>query len=231
VVLIGDCRVEYEGRASSVLEWGERVAIVKQDGSVLVHRPVGYEPVNWQPAKCVLRAALPDPGTLVVTASRSQPRETVSIHYRALLLAAAGQLLDQGEFALHVTEEQMKQAILLSPGLVEAGLKPIEQEKSLGAAGFTDIIAEDKEGNLVVIEIKRNAATKHAVLQLERYLDTIRKRNPRKFRGLIVAPELRKTAEPVVTRLNLQFVRLHPEKCFNVLKTQRDMRLSQFLNS
>ena len=58
VLVMGDCKVDYDGRASSTLDWGERVTIIKQDGSVLVHRPNGYEPVNWQPPKCLVRVAL-----------------------------------------------------------------------------------------------------------------------------------------------------------------------------
>ncbi|MEM2914144.1 MAG: endonuclease NucS, partial [Candidatus Bathyarchaeia archaeon] len=49
IILVGNCWVNYHGRASSTLEPGERILIVKEDGSVLVHRSKGYEPVNWQP--------------------------------------------------------------------------------------------------------------------------------------------------------------------------------------
>ena len=228
-IIVGNCRVDYEGRASSTLEWGERIAMVKQDGSVLVHRPTGYEPVNWQPPKCMVSLKLDD-GTLVVNASRPQPKETVSIEFKEITLVATGKLVDSGEFALHVTEEQMKQAILTAPALVEEGLKPLQQEKSLGEAGFTDIFAEDKEGNLVVVEIKRVAASKDAVMQLQRYLDTLRKRINRPIRGLVVAPELRKNAQPPLSTLKLEFVRLAPEKCFTVLKSRKDAKLSQFLS-
>jgi hypothetical protein len=227
-IIVGNCRVDYEGRASSTLEWGERVAMIKQDGSVLVHRPTGYEPVNWQPPKCMVSLRLDD-GTLVVNASRPQPKETVSIEFKEITLVATGNLADSGEFALHVTEEQMKQAILTAPDLVEAGLKPLQQEKSLGEAGFTDIFAEDKEGNLVVVEIKRVAASKDAVMQLQRYLNTLRKRINRPIRGMVVAPELRKSAQPPLNTLKLEFVRLAPEKCFMVLKSRKDAKLSQFL--
>jgi RecB family endonuclease NucS len=123
----------------------------------------------------------------------------------------------------------MKQAILTAPDLVEAGLKPLQQEKSLGEAGFTDIFAEDKQGNLVVVEIKRVPASKDAVMQLQRYLDTLRKRISRPIRGLVVAPELRKNAQPSLNTLKLEFVRLAPEKCFTVLKSRKDTKLSQFL--
>jgi len=229
VLVAGDCRVDYEGRASSVLEWGERITIVKQDGSVLVHRPVGYEPVNWQPTGCLVKAWVDDSGCLVVSASRSQPRENVSIEFREVSLTITGTMKDSGEFALHVTKEQMKQAILTAPNLVEEGLKPLQEEKSLGEAGFTDIFAEDNHGHLVVIEIKRRAATKDAVKQLQRYLDTLRKRVPRNIRGIIVAPELSKSAQPLLESLELEFVRLAPEKCFSVLKSRKDMKLSHFL--
>jgi RecB family endonuclease NucS len=202
--------------------------MVKQDGSVLVHRPTGYEPVNWQPPKCVVKVKLNDAG-LVVSASRSQPRENVSIEFKEIRLTATGTLADSGEFALHVTEEQMKQAILTAPDLVENGLKPLQQEKSLGEAGFTDIFAEDRNGRLVVVEIKRNAASKDAVLQLERYLETLRKKVNRPLRGIVVAPELRKSAQPLLDSLKLEYVRLAPEKCFGVLKSRRDMKLSHFM--
>ena len=228
VFLVGNCRVDYEGRASSTLEWGERITIIKQDRSVLVHRPTGYEPVNWQPPKCMMSVKMED-GSLVVNASRQQPKEAVSIEFKDISLAMTGDLTDNGEFALHVTEEQMKQAVLIAPNLVEAGLKPLEQEKSLGEAGFTDIVAEDRNGNLVIIELKRVQASKDAVTQLQRYLDTLRKRINRPIRGLVVAPDLRRNAQPLLASLKLEFVRLAPEKCFKVLKSQKDAKLSQFL--
>lgn len=230
VIVVGKCKVDYEGRASSTLTWGERITMIKQDGSVLIHRPVGYEPVNWQPPKCLVKAWLDESGKLVVSASRSQPKEVVSVEFQEITLTATGTLADSGEFALHVTEEQMKHAILIAPHLVEPGLKPLEAEKPLGEAGFTDIYAEDDHNRLVVVEIKRNPATKDAVMQLQRYLETLRKRINRPLRGIVVAPELRKSAQPLLDTFKLEFVRLAPEKCFNVLKSRRDMKLSRFFS-
>jgi len=229
VLVVGDCRVDYEGRASSTLDWGQRVTMIKQDGSVLIHRPVGYEPVNWQPARCLIKVSVEDLESLIVRASRDQPRETISIEFREIALLATGDLHDSGEFALHVTEEQMKQAILTAPELVEEGLKPLEAEKNLGEAGFTDIYAEDNRGNLVVVEIKRNPATKDAVMQLQRYLETLRTVVNRPIRGIVAAPQLRKGAQPMLESLKLEFVKVSPERCFTVLKSRRDMKLSHFL--
>jgi RecB family endonuclease NucS len=230
VIVIGDCKVDYDGRASSTLDWGVRVTMIKQDGSVLVHRPVGYEPVNWQPPTCLVRAVLLEKGVLQLVASRPKPRETVSVEFRSIDLTVVGNFSDRGQFSLHVTEEQMKQALLISPQLVEVGLKPLEEEKSLGDAGFTDIFAEDKDGKLVVVEIKRNAASKDAVLQLQRYLDTLRETVNKPLRGIVAAPDLRRNAGPLLSSLGLEFVKVDPEKCFIVLKTRKDMKLSHFIH-
>lgn len=230
VLVVGYCRVDYAGRAASKLGWGERVVIVKQDGSVLVHRPVGYEPVNWQPPRCLVKVAIEDPGSLVISASRSAPRETVKIEFADVKLTATGNLNDQGEFSLHVTEEQMKQAILAAPTLIEDGLNPLQEEKGVADAGFTDIYAEDKDGNLVVLEIKRTPASKDAVMQLNRYLENLKIKVDKPIRGIVVAPQLRKNAQTLLFTLKLEYVRLAPDKCFAVLKGQKDMKLNQFLH-
>jgi len=228
ILIIGDCRIDYEGRASSTLEWGERVTIIKEDGSVLVHRSTGCEPINWQPPRCLITLSQPD-DTIVITASRTHPREVISIEFREVSFTALGSLNDRAEFALHVTEAQMKQAIITAPSLVEDGLRPLEEEKYVGDAGFTDIYGTDKNGSLVILEIKRNAATKDAVTQLHGYLMKIQKRVNRPLRGIIVAPELRRSAQPLLQSLKIEFVKLDPEKCFSVLRSQKDMKLNQFL--
>ena len=123
----------------------------------------------------------------------------------------------------------MKQAILTAPNLVEEGLKPLEEEKHISETGFTDIYAEDKNGSLVVVEIKRNSANRDAIMQLQGYLDKIRKRADRPLRGIVVAPDLRKSALPLLESLKIEFVKVAPEQCFAVLKTQKDMKISQFI--
>ena len=43
------CRVHHDGRAKSELGPGDRIIIVKPDGSFLIHQGEKREPVNWQP--------------------------------------------------------------------------------------------------------------------------------------------------------------------------------------
>lgn len=229
LILAGNCTVDYEGRAASKLTWGERVLMIKADGSVLIHRRTGYEPVNWQPPKCQFRIAIEGDKLLNIVATRQKPRESLRLVFDDVTLALALTLNDEGQFAMHVTEEQMKRAIMIEPSLVEPGLKLISEERKMVDSGFTDVCAEDSSGQLVVIEIKRNPANRNAVLQLNRYVVTLRKRVNRPVRGILAAPELKSGTSTLLTKLGFDFKQISPEKCFRILKPRTEARLSDFL--
>ena len=79
-------------------------------------------------------------------------------------------LLDSGDFLLNASEDDMHRAILLKPELLEEGFKPISWEKKV-EPGFVDIYGEDKNGKLVIVEVKRKTASKEAALQLANILN------------------------------------------------------------
>jgi len=228
VFVSGRCRVQYEGRASSTLDWGERMIMVKSDGSILVHRPVGYEPVNWQPPKCLFQTELTGDGELKIKAVRRRPCESISIFFDKVYLVAVLDLVDSGEFALHASESQMRDAILVKPSLVEKDFRPISREKDLGESGFVDVFGEDAEGKFLVVEIKRVPIGKDAVLQLSRYVESIRKKVNRPVRGMVVGPELRKGVSPLLVRLKFEYRPLSPQKCSEILKKVKIRKISEF---
>jgi endonuclease len=145
LVVAGNCHVHYNGRANSTLENGERLLIIKSDGSLLVHRPVGYEPVNWQPAGGVFHVQIKDDG-LEVHGVRQKPHESVRVTFSEILMVSTMNLDDSGDFLLHASEDDMHRAILLKPELFEERFKPISWEKHV-QPGFVDIYGEDKTAN------------------------------------------------------------------------------------
>ena len=114
LIIVGTCHVHYVGRANSTLELGERILIIKSDGSLLVHRPVGYEPVNWQPAGGVFHVQVKD-DELEVHGVRQKPHESVRVTYDSVYMISALSLSDSGDFLLHASEDDMHRAILLKP--------------------------------------------------------------------------------------------------------------------
>ncbi len=226
LVVAGACRVNYAGRASSTLEYGERLLIVKSDGSLLVHRPTGYEPVNWQPSGSVFHVEVKD-DKLEVHGVRQKPRESVKVAFKAILSVTALNLQDSGEFILHASEDDMHRAILLKPALLEEGFKPISWEKHV-EPGFVDIYGEDKEGKLVIVEVKRKTASKDAALQLAKYVEPIKAKVNRQVRGVLVAPALAKDVQRLMTSMGLEFKALDPKVCAQVLKKARTSKLEHF---
>ena len=226
LIIVGNCWVEYRGRASSKLEPGERIVMIKEDGSVLVHRPAGYEPVNWQPPGCLFQTRVTK-DVLEVRAVRRKPSESVKVFFDRVYLLSALNLIDRGKFSLYASEEDMQKAILLEPEILEQGFKPITYEKKV-EPGFVDIYGTDKDGKFVVVEIKRKTAGKEAALQLAKYVDSVKASVSREVRGVLVAPRLAKGVQRLLVTLGLGFRALNPRKCAEVLSRPETRRLEEF---
>lgn len=228
VLVAGRCRVQYVGRAKSNLEPGERILIIKADGSLLVHRSIGYEPVNWMPGGDVFYNVQAKEQTLQVRAQRKKPAETVNVMFDEIQLVVSLLLSDVGEFSLYASEEDMQRAILLKPDLLEEGFRPISYEKKV-APGFVDVYGEDKDGKFVVVEIKRKIAGKEAAMQLARYIEAVRGRTNREVRGILVAPGTGKDVLRTLTILGLEYKHLDPRRCSETLTRVRTKRLADFV--
>jgi len=226
LIVAGNCKVLYSGRAKSTLEPGERILIIKEDGSLLVHRPVGYEPVNWQPSGSVFHVET-KAGSIEVHAVRQKPRENVRVLLYEIFMVSALSLTDSGEFSLHASEKEMHQAILMKPSLLEEGFKPISYEKKV-EPGFVDVYGVDKNGKLVIVEVKRKTAGKEAVLQLAKYINAVKGKADRELRGMLVAPSLGKHVHRLLVTLGLEFKALDPKKCAKVLKKDKNSKLETF---
>jgi len=226
LVIIGNCWVEYHGRANSKLEAGERIVMIKEDGSVLVHRPTGYEPVNWQPPGCIFQTHVVN-DVLRIRAVRRKPQESVRLFFDRIYLISALNITDSGEFALYASEEDMQKAILLDPSLIEPDFKPISYEKKV-EPGFIDVYGIDKDGRFVVVEIKRKTASRDAALQLAKYVESIRGMVNRQVRGILSAPHMGKGVQKLLATLGLDFKSLDPRKCAEILRKSEVKKLAEY---
>src|SRR5512146_3110252 len=95
VTIVGDCKVEYNGRAKSCLDYGERLVIVKADGTVMVHGNEKREPLNWQPPGTKVKYSMN--GGLTIEAKRTSPPESMHIHFKNIEALSIFQLHDGAE--------------------------------------------------------------------------------------------------------------------------------------
>ena len=234
IIVVGNCWVKYRGRAKSRLEPGERIVIIKGDGALLIHRPVGYEPVNWMPGgEIIYHIETIQEGSqplLLIKSIRRHPRETVAIYFDQIFLISAFKLVDEGEFSLYASEEDMQKAILLNPSIIEDGFKPIEYEKKV-EPGFVDVYGVDKRGRVVVIEIKRRTAGKEAVLQLAKYVKAIKASIGREVRGILAAPQVSKEALTLLESLGLDFKKVDPKKCSEIVHATSEKKITDYFQS
>ena len=228
VVIAGKCTVDYDGRASSKLESGERLVIFKPDGSALVHRPKDYSPVNWQPSGSVFHTKLVENG-LFIRIFRRKEKESMVISFIELQMVSVMDLVDNGEFTLYASEKEMQEAILYKPALLESGFRPMTKEMAVDP-GFIDIIGYDAEGVLTVVEIKRVKANKKAVEQLKKYMDVIDLDENRLVRAILVAPDITGDALELLLELGYEFKALTPQECSEILKQKKGKPLTAFFN-
>ncbi|WP_394295604.1 endonuclease NucS [Natrialba asiatica] len=239
VTVFGRCTVEYDGRASSTLDAGDRHVMLKPDGAALVHTDEGQQPVNWQPpgcdheVSCERRDADADRSdaaenaggtgtetetettgtteTLTLESVRSTPDERLLVRFRNVLQVSAFSGTDETELALSGTEEDLRQRLLDEPDLLEPGFTPLATERDT-AAGAIDIYGEDDAGRTVVVELKRRRVGPDAVSQLRRYVDALGRdlHADATVRGILVAPSVTDRAKRLLTEHGLEFISLEP---------------------
>jgi RecB family endonuclease NucS len=210
VTVFGRCAVDYEGRAASTLGPGDRLVVLKPDGTTLVHTDEGQQPVNWQPPGST-HETLVDGGSLVVRSERTAPAERLTVRFDRVDHAVAYDGTDPSDLTLTGTEDDLRERILDDPGLVESGFTPRATERQT-PAGAVDIYGEDADGNVVVVELKRRRVGPDAVGQLTRYVDALDRElhAGRSVRGILVAPSVTDRARRLLAERGLEFVALEP---------------------
>lgn len=205
-LLVGSCVVNYVGRAGSVLPEGERVVMLKPDGTLLVHQKEKREPVNWNPPGCEASVRL-GKESLQLTSKRERPKEQLLVLFSNLKLAASFELIDREELYLVGSERDLITMVFNDPNLIEPGFRPLEREKQT-KYGMIDLYGVDADGNGVVIEFKRGRAELAGVSQLKRYVEELGKKLGKHVRGILVAPSITSSALKLMEEIQLEYVRI-----------------------
>ncbi len=209
-IVIGKCCVKYEGRAASKLSEGDRLLVIKPDGTFLVHQSTKMSAINYQGPGARVTTAVKGK-KLVVLAHRRKPlTEIIEVEFSSVDYAGSHEMRDDKKLKLFGSEKQLAKLIMQDLHLIENGLKPLKRESSL-TKGAVDILAEDKLGHLVAIEVKRRNAGLAAVTQLKRYVKELRKRKGKVVRGILCSPHLTSNAHKMLEQEGLEYYKLDYE--------------------
>jgi RecB family endonuclease NucS len=229
VVLGCRCSVAYSGRAESFLPVGDRIVLIKEDNALIIHQPVGNNPVNYMKPNSSINVCLED-GKLVLRARNLVQKEFMDISVDKVHFFQSSKLQDGQQIELKGTEKDMADMIIQTPALIENGFKPVSQEEQT-KYGFIHVLGNDKNNLLTVVECKRYKADLAAVTQLRRYVEKIREsKGIDNVRGILAAPAITSNAEKMLTDWGFNFVAVHPPKYLEKYD-KNQQRLHQFTSS
>ena len=235
ITLFAYCKVEYEGRALSQLGYGERLILIKPDGSFLIHQDKKVEPVNWQPPKSRTKAYIKN-RKLYLESNRRTPRERLEVEIEKLSLGSYAVVEDYEELEQAGYEKDMGDMIMENPHIIEEGFKPTAREYSV-EHGFIDILGKDCDDNLMILELKSRKIGVSAVKQIKRYIEDLTYEDndclkemgveKKKIRGILVAPKIDNDAQDMIDEEGIEFVVCEPPK---ELKKDKKVTLDGFFS-
>ena len=205
IIIVGNCFVDYFGRATSKLPKGKRMVLIKGDNSISIHQNRLVKPTNYMVGSKI-GCEIQD-NTLVIQANKLKPVEKLTITFNEITDLKTYNIEMSNDLRLSGSEKDLNDLLMQDLSIIEPGLKAINQEQHF-RKGVCDIIAEDKDKNLVVIELKRRQADFASVTQLQRYMKEVEKLKNIKTRGILVAPDIRKNARELLEQLGLEFAKL-----------------------
>lgn len=198
-LVIARCSVDYVGRLDAHLPSSLRLILIKADGSVSIHADDrAYKPLNWMTPPCIVRE---EPVVDVDGEDTGEQLWIVENPKGEQLRIAIEEVLSDTSFELGV-----------DPGLVKDGVEAHLQELlaehicTLGegytlirreyptAIGPVDILARDRSGATVAVEVKRRGGI-DGVEQLTRYVELLdRDELLRPVSGVFAAQEIKPQA-------------------------------------
>lgn len=186
-IIVADCSAEYSGRLQASLPRAKRVLLIKADNSLLIFSELGsYKPLNWMLSPCTIHDITPTRDNAV------NSDENANDVPERVIRACATKSADVLEVTLYRVYSDESYDLGEDPGLKKEGVEDhlqrylAQQIERIGegatlvrreyptAIGPVDIMAIDKDGTHVAIEIKRNGGI-DGVEQLTRYVKLLNK--------------------------------------------------------
>ncbi len=213
IIILSKCHVEYEGRARSILEPGDRLILIKKDGTFAIHQELNLDPVNWQAPGCKNKVELKEEKVLL-TSKKTKPTEEIKVFLDEIYNVKYYNCLDTKDLEIKGYEKHMVDLAWEKPEIIEKGFRPTRREYQT-ENGFIDLMGTDSEEKLMILEFKSRKAGMNAVKQLKRYVDCFLD-NKEFVRGIIVAPDITVNALEELESLQMEFIPMEVPK--NLIK-------------
>lgn len=215
-IIVAECEIDYEGRAASSLSSGERIIIIKNDNTLLIHTENKLKPINYMPKSTIIEYTPNIISFDTITAIRQKPYEIITIYIKKMIQDIKLELKDSEDFILMGSEKNLQDYFKANPEDIEPGCNVLETEFKT-PAGNIDIWAQDINSRFVIIELKRVKGSLAAVSQLKRYYDALLPDYP-ELRGILFADGISAPAFELLEKYGFEFQNVDIQKVFNNLQ-------------
>jgi RecB family endonuclease NucS len=223
-LIVARCEVLYSGRIASRLPMGDRLLMIKQDGTFLVFSDGGgssQKPENWMTAPTVIEFEGDPPARIEVRKHRGDER--LEIEIEEVLLDVEHAMEQAASLEKDGVERDLQELLAAAPQWCGEGFRLVRREWPTDI-GPVDLMCRDLEQGWVAVEIKR-IGTIDAVEQLTRYLERIRL-DPAMAdcRGVLVAQQIKPQASVLAAARGIATVAVD----LAVLRGEREPELTLF---
>ena len=186
IIIHGYCSAIFDGRIKSYLPEGDRLLIVKKDETLILHGAKGLKPLNWQISGAGKINYLFDDENFIVKTFRPKSNESLEIIFSNIYQVTIFDAHDSASLSVYGSESDLTNYLFSHPEIIEEDFQPTTKEYNT-PYGLVDIRGVDKKGNIIIIEVKKRAATPADAQQLKRYIDYFQGIEHIKIKGILVA--------------------------------------------
>ncbi|MCF7798587.1 endonuclease NucS [Candidatus Woesearchaeota archaeon] len=228
ICLFCHCGVTYSGRAESYLDFGDRLIMIKQDRSVLIHQPEGGNPINYlrPPAQVSFNLEYGVEHEYILFRASCKEDE-IDVEITKVYDLFSQRLEDGQKQDLSGNEAEMSDMIRDQPTLVRPDFQPLSREEHT-KYGFIDVFGHLGDGTLAIVECKRYTAGLAAVTQLRRYVEKVKlDKGIDKVTGIMASPAITSNAFDMMKDWGFSYARVEPPKR-NVRGKKRQKKIDHF---
>jgi RecB family endonuclease NucS len=205
------CEITYSGRAEAFLSRGDRILMIKQDQTVIIHQPEGSVPINYMRPGSLITVEKADEH-LMLRVKNDSEHSFLDVEIYRVHNAIAHRLEDGQKQDLAGNERDMSDWIRDNPACISSDFRPISREEQTDV-GFIDVFGHDCTGRLVVVECKRITASLMAVDQLRRYVERVKQiKGTQSVTGVLAAPSITPNALEMLSSWGFRYCKVDPPK-------------------
>lgn len=227
IIIIAKCTINYSGRTETHLPEGERIIIIKADGTLIVHQPKGNNPINYMKENTE-HIITQDKDKTTISSHNKNTKEHMDIKIHKVKTIITEKITDNEKLKSAGSEKDMSDMIYNNPNTIETGFKPLSREEHT-KYGFIDVFGYDKNSTLVIIECKRNVANFQAIEQLDRYVNKVKEtKGLKEIRGIIASPEMTTQAQKMLKEKGYEHKKIYPPKRLEKYKSEQKALIKYF---